>query len=1222
MGKIHYRYHLLFFLVLVGLLLHAQKQSIAFEKFGVEEGLPEEVAFNFVQDKQGYIWIGTQNGLAKFDGYEMEVYRVNLDDPNALHIHNLIGGLLVASDGKIWLSGVGITGGVSCYDPTVEKFTNYEVDISDSTKIPFGTNSILYEDVAGGIWFSSARSNREFYFCKLDPHTNLVSRFPYAMGRKTNDLVLNFNIAESVKDSSIWIKDQNNNLLRYHPSQKAFETVINVGDIIPGTSFRDTIIDINMAPLSGLITLTNNEHLFLWDPIEMKVVETHTFLNRDDIRWGCQFEDYKGNIWVTSHDHISRITIGQQERVDYKFGENQLDFDVAGDVLQIIGLEQDDNHIYFGVTFSDDNGNQEFVLRYNHHSNSFQLFDIQFNDDKNHFVDNGIQRSLKLDNTGLLWVGTRPNLYKESPKTRQIKHYVHDPFDPNSLSTDTIAVLYEDSYNNLWIGSSQSIDIRTEDDKFYRLPVRSKNKRASNLGIVRDITEDSYRNVWVGSDEGIFLCKDLKEGLVKVDFKKSNSQVRSLKSDGKGKMWVSIFNAGVYVLDEKSGKVLMEFEPSEGEIHGLTSSLINEIYFDSKGHVWLGDAFDNEFALFTSDLENIKFVHHSARRGDSTSLNNNEISFIGEDDQNRIWVGTDGGVNLYDRDKDVFLRNTDNIKVPSTTAYIPAGNGKIWTITYSGGGLILIGPEIEDFEMFGEDVGLLHNDANNMVFDDYGQIWLPTVRGLSVFDTLTKSYSSFYKKDGYEVQGRRNRILKDYKGDIWIGGFNGLNRIIPEEIAIKDKEDPIVHITSMTILDTTYSSPDGVLFSKAVSYTEEVSLAHWQKDFKFEFVGLHYLRPEENLYSWKLEPYDKQWSLPSKNRSASYTNLSPGTYTFKVKASNSDGFWNEDGDSIVITINSPWWQTFWAYGAYTLLLLLLGKKLYDYQKNRTLEKERKKSQEKELQQAKEIKKAYSELKSTQEQLIQSEKMASLGELTAGIAHEIQNPLNFVNNFSDVSRELIDEMKNEMESGDHEEALSIAEDIKNNLSKINHHGRRADGIVKGMLLHSRESSGERVEADINNLVDEYLRLSYHGLRAKDTNFKASFETSYDEDLPKVSLIAQDVGRVFLNTINNAFQAVHEKSLYSKNGYVPKITVSTQKVGEKIVVDIEDNGPGISKENIDKIFQPFFTTKPTGQGTGLGLSLSYDIIKAHGGEINVDSNEQGTTFSITLPHQENP
>lgn len=259
-------------------------------------------------------------------------------------------------------------------------------------------------------------------------------------------------------------------------------------------------------------------------------------------------------------------------------------------------------------------------------------------------------------------------------------------------------------------------------------------------------------------------------------------------------------------------------------------------------------------------------------------------------------------------------------------------------------------------------------------------------------------------------------------------------------------------------------------------------------------------------------------------------------------------------------------------------------------------------------QKEELQKTLNELKSTQAQLIQSEKMASLGELTAGIAHEIQNPLNFVNNFSEVSCELLVEMDEELEKGDVNEAKVILTDIKLNLEKINHHGKRADAIVKGMLAHSRLSSGEKVPTDINALADEYLRLSYHGLRAKDKSFNADFKTNFDPNLPLVNVIPQDIGRVFLNLINNAFQAI--------NGVEnPKVTVETQLNEEGVQISISDNGPGISEDIKDKIFQPFFTTKPAGQGTGLGLSLSYDIVKAHGGILKVHSKiNEGTKFII--------
>lgn len=315
-------------------------------------------------------------------------------------------------------------------------------------------------------------------------------------------------------------------------------------------------------------------------------------------------------------------------------------------------------------------------------------------------------------------------------------------------------------------------------------------------------------------------------------------------------------------------------------------------------------------------------------------------------------------------------------------------------------------------------------------------------------------------------------------------------------------------------------------------------------------------------------------------------------------------------------------------------------------------------------QKEQVEKALSELKSTQSQLVQSEKMASLGELTAGIAHEIQNPLNFVNNFSELNTELIQEMQAAIDTSDFEEVKMIAADIEANEKKIIFHGKRADTIVKGMLQHSRASSGVKEPTDINELCDEFLRLAYHGLRAKDKSFNATMKTDFDEKLSanglgegKISIIPQDIGRVVLNLLTNAFYAVHHKQLAIadavKNGrmtpivYEPTVSVRTKRLDHSVEISVSDNGEGIPKNVVDKIFQPFFTTKPTGEGTGLGLSLSYDIITGgHGGQIKVESvhsetaddslwpgdasdssenshrskspsEESGTTFIITLP-----
>ena len=353
--------------------------------------------------------------------------------------------------------------------------------------------------------------------------------------------------------------------------------------------------------------------------------------------------------------------------------------------------------------------------------------------------------------------------------------------------------------------------------------------------------------------------------------------------------------------------------------------------------------------------------------------------------------------------------------------------------------------------------------------------------------------------------------------------------------------------------------------------------------------------------------------------------MKEGIYNFKLKAKGADGNWTAP-ISYSFQVLPPWYRTWWAYSLYAAII---GISIYSFIRWRTnsLQKEKEHLEKKVHERTIELKESFEQLKSAQDQLIHSEKMASLGELTAGIAHEIQNPLNFVNNFSEVTTELLDDLNGEIVNGDMEEVKFILQDIKQNLEKIQHHGRRADGIVKGMLEHSRSKTGEKVPTDLNLLAVEFLRLADHGHQAKNPTFHAELVTNFDPELPKVKVIPQDIGRVLLNLINNALYAVFiQDSAKSDNNYRPTVTLSTKVVhsrpGEpanrKVQITVSDNGHGVPKEIKDKIFQPFFTTKPAGQGIGLGLSLSYDIVKAHGGELSMQSVEgESTEFCICLP-----
>ncbi len=681
-----------------------------------------------------------------------------------------------------------------------------------------------------------------------------------------------------------------------------------------------------------------------------------------------------------------------------------------------------------------------------------------------------------------------------------------------------------------------------------------------------------------------------------------------------------VFSCGI--ADKNTGRIVKSFVPDDKNPASLSSRRIDVFYQDSRGNIWLGDRGDNEFGLYRMNEGEDGFTHYLPVSGDTSSISSNEISFIAEDGKQRLWIGTDGGLNLYDYDQNIFTVFRSTI-LSSTNFFTTDKNGEPWFGTYSSGGLVSVNVEKGIITAFDESKGLLQNDLvfgqnGRIVKDEFGRFWLPTQRGLSVFDPETKSFVSYYEKDGFQPYDRRYVTIATSNGGIWIGGSHGLNHILPARLLEKDTTLPSIVITQVTINDSLYSKPDGAIFKQSVAYTNAIKLKYWQKDLSFDFVALHYLRSEDNQYSWKLENYDKNWSAPSKERKASYTNLPSGKYVFRVKASNADGVWNEEGISFTIRILPPWWQTWWAYWIYLIILIVIGWRIHKFQKARTIRIERDKTRDRELIQAKEIEKAYTELKATQSQLIQSEKMASLGELTAGIAHEIQNPLNFVNNFSEVNQELLEEMKEEIEKRNLDEVKLLVKDVIDNEQKINHHGKRADAIVKGMLQHSRSSNGVKEPTDINALADEYLRLSYHGLRAKDKSFNAVFKLQADEDLPKVDVVPQDIGRVLLNLINNAFYAVSEKTKAGIKGYNPEVIVLTTRLRDTIEIRVKDNGSGIPDSVKEKIFQPFFTTKPTGQGTGLGLSLSYDIVKAHGGELKVESTVgEGSEFIIELP-----
>jgi signal transduction histidine kinase/ligand-binding sensor domain-containing protein len=839
------------------------------------------------------------------------------------------------------------------------------------------------------------------------------------------------------------------------------------------------------------------------------------------------------------------------------------------------------------------------------------------------------------DDEGRIWITAVYGGLKLFDPVSGITRHFKMGSGTDELTTDFLWQTYQTSDGTLWItsgGGGQTVfKVKQFDDlfPFFDIPMSEDNLRSN--GIIKD----RAGHIWIA--RGTFLERiDRDTGSRTVitlgNTQQPVTQIIGLSLDREGYLWAGT-NNGQFCGDPETS-VLRLFKPP-GISDDILQSFFLTFLHSSSGHFWFGSW---EYGLFRYDPVTDEVMNYAHNPNDPNSLGGMMVGSIYEDEMGYIWVG--GGSPFNDILNPLFLdrinlqtnrieRFFDANKQAGMVSDITEDNdGNIWFIDWIHG-FKKLHPATGIFKSFTPYNSLLSSsNLLSLVKSDDGKLWLSDQHSIIEFNPETEIMSVFNQNRGIRNAWdhfKSGSVADD--GELFFSRRGGFHAFYPDQfLQQRNIRLPDIRITGFQMLGDQNPFASSELFEKPVWQTTAIRLAHDQNLFTLSVACFDFYDASSNQLQFMLEGYDRAWRNDIRDGETSpYINVPPGDYTFRVRGANSFGIWNMEGASMGITILPPWWRTWWAYAFYLLVLIFGIWWVHKFQKERTIRMERERSRERELEQAREIEKAYTELKTTQTQLIQAEKMASLGELTAGIAHEIQNPLNFVNNFSEVSRELISEMNEELAIGNWQLAKEISSDIDQNLEKINHHGKRADAIVKGMLQHSRSSNGHKKPTDINALADEYLRLSYHGLRAKDKSFNADFKAEFDPNLPKINVIPQDIGRVLLNLINNAFYAVnarkvqttHALSQQTPSSYNPTVTISTKKYGDRIEISVNDNGNGIPASIKDKIFQPFFTTKPTGQGTGLGLSLSYDIVKAHGGELKVDSKEgNGTVFSVVL------
>lgn len=998
-------------------------------------------------------------------------------------------------------------------------------------------------------------------------------------------------------------------------------------------------------------------------------------------------EDDDGAIWIGTHKGLDRLDPKTGKFRHFYAKENDVTSLTTGEVSEIYKDRQGTLWIGTGSPFRPSKPGEGGLNKYNRSNGTFTRY-VHSDHDATSLADSRV-RAIFEDSKGNFWVGTPGDgLHIMDRSKGTFKRYPYDPADPSKLSRtplkafsgwdDFVLFINEDASGFIWIGTCNGMnryDPRTGKTAYYSPEKNNPLAVSENIfwcsftsrdGVfwIGDVTTSIYKidilhskipyhafnaavnsvyetspgMYWVGTEGmGLLQCDD--NGKVQKKFVHDPSNPASISNDhifivrpaGQQKLWIGTAE-GLNLLDTKTQKSV-HYNYDSGNVNSLGSPTVNYV-FEDKQNLWIGTQYSG---LDVMNMETGKFTHYPHDATDSGSLGGKYVSSICEDSKGRLLVGIyegGGGVNRLDTKTGKFFHY---LKGSNITYLYKDHSGVVWVGTRAT--LYYFDVDADKMQPFViPETNKYINNVLSIAEDKQHNLWLCTVKGLVSIDSSRKKIAIY--REGYGVQentfGYSDGMLGP-RGNIIFCDQNGYYSFYPGKLVVNPKPPELV-LTDFILQDQRVGPGKGSVLDKPLLETGEIHLNYQQNFFSVGFNVVDYTS-RENDCLFMLENYDHAWRKGNADMSASYFNVEPGKYAFRVKVINSDGLTTEK--QILIIISPPWWKTWWAYLLYTIVFTAAVWSFIAY-RSRSLQQHNKILEHKvqlrtaEVQEQKEeiaaqrdhLERALDDLQSTQRQLIQSEKMASLGELTAGIAHEIQNPLNFVNNFSEVNKELISELVEEVDKGNTTEAKLIAEDIKENSEKISHHGKRADAIVKGMLQHSRNNVGQKESTDINKLCDEYLRLAYHGLRAKDKSFDADFRTAFDETIEPVNIVPQDIGRALLNIINNAFYAVAEKRKLSLNGYQPVVTVATKKLDNKVEIYVTDNGNGIPQNIVEKIFQPFFTTKPTGQGTGLGLSLSYDIVKAHGGEIKVETKVdegisgksgkgEGITFIIQLP-----
>jgi signal transduction histidine kinase/ligand-binding sensor domain-containing protein len=1108
-----------------------------FTNFTTDDGLALDAVTCSLMDKSGNLWFGTSSGgISRYDGKSFTTFTSDQGLAN-----NNVLSIKEDKSGNLWFGTKG--GGVSCYDGRSFTTFTFAKDLANNSVLS------IAEDKSGNLWFGTGGGG----VLRCDPsalsRTGLKSftNFTDEQGLANNTV----NCIAEDKSGNLWFGTNGGGVSRLNADGKSF---------------------FNYNSAQGLANNIVNSIM----------------------------EDKSGNLWFgTTGGGVSQLSRDRRSFTNFTNARG-----LANNDVRCIAEDKSGN-LWFGT-------NSGGVSRYN--GKSFTTFSTGQG-----LAGNWVY-SIVEDKMGNLWFGT----YGGGVSRYDGRSFTNFS-SKQGLTWDEPRCIAEDKTGNLWFGTNGGGVSRYDGKSFTNFTI--SQGLANNF--IWSIADDRLGILWFGTygggvsryDGKSFTTFTSAQGL-------ADNRVRNIVEDKSGNLWFGTDGGGVSRLTGDGGSIT-----NFTTFQGLANNRVRSIAEDKWGNLWFG-TYGGGVSRLSRDLKSI--TNFTTTQG----LADNIILCIASDKSGNLWFGTPEGLSFMNREE-VMKPGEINDRVNNKD------NNKRFL-----------------FKTFKTKDGLPDNFVTQVMQLPDGKMAVGTNRGITFFNPAPGYPDGFTSLSGIEIYNSvsgypvkdvnvgQNCMYQDSRGIIWAGTGNDktmLVRFDPSALHINNNSptlfiqsikvneenicwndiikkskvrsevlggaeciiNPANIVEEVTTMGKVLTGPErenmrlhfgGIKFDSITRFNhipENLILPYRHNKITFEFGAIEVDKPNSVQYQYILIGYDKEWSPVLKKTSATFGNISEGTYTFKVKAQSPNGVWCTPV-TYTFKVLPPWYRSWWAYLVYTLAFLL-ALRIFSKYRERRLRAEKEKLEKK-------VEERTSELKEMQSQLVQQEKLASLGALTAGIAHEIKNPLNFVNNFAELSNELLEELKT---AGNEEEKQGIMQTLRQNLEKINHHGKRADSIVKSMLEHSRSGTGEKQLTDINKLCDEYLNLAYHGMRANLKDFNCTIERNFEENLPKLNIVPQDISRVLLNLINNAFYAIKDKPDAT-------LTLTTMATANSVIIKIKDNGTGIPEDVRRKIFEPFFTTKPAGSGTGLGLSLSFDIIKAHGGKIEVDSKEnEYTEFKISLP-----